>query len=122
MTNVSISRLCACAYSIGSAQSVPPNGRSDTVFTASSSRCRGEIGSGVRPSVYPDQTWRPRFLKPPLPAKKPTTSYCDSVAAVTSASAAEASRGLRPDAGDGAAGHRAGHVEGEQQPLARGLD
>ena len=28
--NVSISFSLACAYSIGSAQSVPPNGRSDT--------------------------------------------------------------------------------------------
>ena len=50
VTKASISIPLACAYSIGSAQSVPPNGRSDTAFTASSSRCRGEIASGVRPS------------------------------------------------------------------------
>ena len=82
---------------------------------------RSRAASGRR--CDPTTTWRPRFLKPRLPAKKPTISYCDSVAAVTSASAADASRGVRP--GTPATRppvHRAGHVEREQQPLARRLD
>ena len=94
---MSTARFCACAYSIGRAQSVPPNGRSDTAFTASSSRWRGEIVSGVRPSA-PQFQWARRVpaFQPRRPAKKPTISCCSSVAAVTRASAAEASRGVRP--------------------------
>jgi hypothetical protein len=37
-----------------------------------------------------------RDFQPPRPAWKPTTSYRSSVAAVTSARAAEASRGEKP--------------------------
>ena len=40
------------AQIIGSAQSVAPNGRPLTVFTASSSLWRGEIATGVTP-VWP---------------------------------------------------------------------
>ena len=74
---------------------MPPNGRSDTVFTASSSRCRARSrAASVR------RCNRPHLATPLLeavrPVKKPTTSYRGSVAAVTSASAADASRGLRP--------------------------
>ena len=36
---------CSSAYSIGSEQSVPPNGRFETAFTASVRRCRGEMES-----------------------------------------------------------------------------
>ena len=49
---------------------------------------REAVGAAAEPA-------RPR-LQPPLPAKKPTISYRVSVAAVTSASAADASRGVRP--------------------------
>ena len=61
---MSISRSCSSAYSIGSAQSVPPNGRLLTVRTASSRRCRGLIASGVMPSVWPRQTSRDAARQP----------------------------------------------------------
>ena len=47
--NMSTGTLFSAAHSIGSAQSVPPNGRSSTVFITSSSRMRGEIASGEMP-------------------------------------------------------------------------
>ena len=37
------------AYSMGSAQSVPPNGRLDTAFTASANRMLGEMFSSDIP-------------------------------------------------------------------------
>ena len=63
------------------------------------------------------------LLEAALPAKKPTISYCVSVAAVTRASAADASRGVRPGTpATSPPGHRARHVEREQQALAGRLD
>ena len=92
----------------------------DTARTASSSRWRGEIASGVRPSC--SQATAPGF-EAAVPAKKPTISYCGSVAAVTRASAADASRGVRPGTPATVPPlHRARHVEREQQPLAGRLD
>jgi len=62
---------------IGSAQSVPSNGRLLTRFTTSSRRMRGVMFSGLN-----------RF-------EKPMMWYSRSVAAVTNAIAALASRGVR---------------------------
>ena len=66
------------AQSIGSAQSVARNGRPEVSRTASSRRCRGEMPSGVNVS------------------EKAMIAHCRSVAAVTSAIAAAASRGVKP--------------------------
>src|SRR6266700_3658181 len=69
--------LCSRAQIIGSAQSVPSNGRSLMRFTTSSRRMRGEMFSGMNRS------------------EKPMMWYSASVAAVTNAIAALASRGVR---------------------------
>ena len=91
--------------------------------TTSSSRCRGLIASGVRPCS--PQPHRPvvRDFQPRLPAKKPT----DLVPRLgrrrdQRQRRRRVARRQARHAGDRAAGHRAGHVERQQQPLARRLD
>nr|WP_238312367.1 hypothetical protein [Methylobacterium organophilum] len=73
---------------IGSEQSVLPKGRFAVASTAWSSRIDGPIGSGVSAAPWLQER-RPT-------AVKPTTCQCSSVAAVTSAMAAAASRGVSP--------------------------
>src|SRR5688500_1696580 len=75
--NAETFRLFFVAQSIGSAQSVPSNGRLLIEVTASSRRMRGEIFSRMNR------------------LEKPMMWYSDSVAAVTSAIAALASRADR---------------------------
>ena len=45
--NTSTGTLLSAAHSIGSAQSVPPNGRASIVLMTSSRRMRGEIAIGA---------------------------------------------------------------------------
>ena len=89
---------------------------------ASSSRCRGLIASGVMPSVPAAEPLRPAGeaalageeadrLVPSLGRRRHEGERRRGV-----------TRGQPRHAGDHAAGHRARHVEGEQEPLARRLD
>ena len=101
---------------------MPPNGRPDTVFTASSSRWRGRDRERRQAVGVADQP-HGRASEAARPARSRRSRSRGSVAAVTSASAAEASRGVRPGMPATAPPrHRARHVEREQQPLAGRLD
>src|SRR6476646_648717 len=77
--NTSIGTLLSAAHSMGSAQSVPPNGTASVCLMTSSSRVRGENETGARPHPYPAH----RDLYEP--ALNATISCAGSTAAVTSA-------------------------------------
>src|SRR6476469_6733951 len=88
--NTSIGTLLSAAHSMGSAQSVPPNGTASVCLMTSSSRVRGENETGAMPHPY--RAHRDLYE----PALNATISCAGSTAAVTSAIAALPTRGVIP--------------------------